>query len=634
MMMIYFDLETTADGGPNKDSPEAHWKCNEVLLCGWSFDGTAIYIDRDLTNLVEQIQKTVDLYGDVTLVAHNAKFDIKYLMREAPHLPWERVHVWDTMTWEYLNSGHRWTFPSLENTASMRGVTFKKSLDLGAILATGTTMQQIPIEDLTSYLEEDVRVLAQIQKAQELVAHYWMDYILPLAEMELNGLRVNEDDMMDLASKLAVSQATNEQWIRDYITAECQWQDGSPVTPDDFSNLVYPKTKCIKATSNRMISHLLSGHPLEVKITNKWRLTRKNPPIMTVGQVALIYEVDPTHVGLPVDEDTLNTIQVHVGDNELLQRLIEYRKDSKILDTYLLPMLNQSRTHGTVHPKLNTAVTSTGRLSSSAPNGQNMPEVVRRLIIADHYNELEEIDFKQLEMVGAACASRDKQMIHDLTHDVDIHYNTAAKVFGVDQADDKRKLAKNVNFGVLYGGKAFGLSKQTGVDKGTVQKLIDAFYTRYPRVAAWQREVFTEVVDNMEAHDVKGGHQRYRSDWVLPISGRKFRFLETEAPPWLVKKTGRKYSFSPNHTANYPIQGFAGGDIVMRGLHHLWCTVRDQYIMDVVQFRMTVHDSILLERPKGVDLMPEYQEMCAYIESHFNLPVKPEVDVEAGSTWS
>jgi len=296
-----------------------------------------------------------------------------------------------------------------------------------------------------------------------------------------------------------------------------------------------------------------------------------------------------------------------------------------------LPMLRQARIEGTVHPKLNTAITATGRLSSSQPNGQNMPPEVRELIIAEHGGELEEVDFSQLEMVGAATCSGCKALIYDLGHGVDVHSNTATKVFGAGQAEEKRKLAKNVNFGVLYGGKAFGLSKQTGVDRATIQELIDAFYDSYPGVAKWQRAVYEQVVDNMETHDVKNGEQRYCSTWVLPVSGRKFKFIESEAPSWLRRKTKRSFSFSPNHTANYPIQGFAGGDIVMYGLWYLWQDLRQTYTK--IYFRLTVHDSILIERPHGWVLDGHYNDMNRAIEKRFNLPINLHVDVESGLNW-
>ena len=581
--------------------------------------------------LALEIQRQVEDYGRCTLVAHNAKFDIKYLMRDHPELPWDCIDVWDTMTWEYLHSGHRFTMASLEDTASSHGITFRKTLDLGALLSKGIKMEDIPKEELHEYLVDDVNYLIEIWEAQQKQGTYWMNYILPLAEMELNGLRLDIKQAETLAYKLQGDINDAYDYIRDWIIESCVWQDGTPITLDDFSDMVRPKSKCIKPTANRTLSFLLTGEPEELKITQKWKVHLKVDPILSREEIEEIYQdIEPTHIGYPMDEDKVEQINIQIGDEcDLLDNLMKHRKATKVVNTYLLPMLSQARIEGTVHPKLNTAITATGRLSSSQPNGQNMPPEVRELILAETGHELTEVDFSQLEMVGAATCSGDKQLIYDLGHGVDVHYNTASKVFGTDQAEAKRKLAKNVNFGVLYGGKAYGLSKQTGVDRATIQELIDAFYSTYPGVAKWQRALFEEVVDNMETHDVKNGEQRYHSDYTLPVSGRKFRFIETEAPAWVRRKTGRSYSFSPNHTANYPIQGFAGGDIVMYGLYQLWIAARQEGI----KFLLTVHDSILIEHKKGVRVDSAVFKMCNDIERKFKLPVALHCDIETGPNW-
>jgi DNA polymerase I-like protein with 3'-5' exonuclease and polymerase domains len=637
--MIYLDLETMASGGPDGNSPDAEWSTNKILLVGYKTDTCDdVYIDEGLQFLEQSMYEEIEETGSVDLCAHNAKFDIKYLMRELPVFPWHNVTVWDTMTFEYLESGHRESFCTLERAAELNGVTFSKSLNLGALLAAGTKMEDIPREELEPYLIEDVEVLAKIQLAQQArCCHHKMDHILPLAEMELNGLPFDVHGAEAVATMLQWEIDEAQENIVEWILQECEWQDGSALSRDDFTEMVYPKSKCIKPLANRTLSHLLTGHPADVKITPKWRFKLKGSPILDPAGVARLYgSMKPTHIGYPLDESWIDKINLHLGKSfTLLDFVLQHRKAYKVVNTYLLPMLRQARINGTVHPKLNTSITSTGRLSSSQPNGQNMPPEVRKLITATSADKvLEEIDYSQLETVCAAALSWDTNLIDDLKHGVDIHYNTAAQVFGQDNAKEKRKLAKNVNFGILYGGKARGLSLTTGVDETTIKKLIDAFFDSYPGVRTWQKEFFEDVVDNMVPHDVRTGVQRYRSDYVLPISGRKFRFIETQAPDWIQRKTGRPFSFSPNHTANYPIQGFAGGDLVMEGLVWLWRQVRSCYDWDDVKFRLTVHDSMLLERYNYINLASEYEDMCWHIQRTFKLPVEIKVDVDSGFNWS
>jgi len=647
MKQVYFiDLECTVNGGPNGDSPEAHWTNNKVLLCGYKRRGNdlAPWVDTHIATLCTTIQNCIDDGEEVTLVAHNAKFDLKYLMRDHPEVEWTKVHVWDTMTWDYLASGHTSKFTSLEQALAEYNIPFKKSLDLGALLKSGVKMEDIPRAQLESYLKDDVLYLEKLYLAQLSTGYEpFMDYLLPLCEMELNGLPIDSDKAATKAMALATDCDKYFHRMKEYIKDHCLWQDGTPIIDDDFTTLVGTKSKCIKPMSNRTLSFLLFGQPTEMKVTAKWHVVYKDKcvPIFTPAQAELVYghTTSKTDQGFPMSEDDLNRVESILYPVVMIKNMLEYRTKNKLLGTYITPFLATSKVQGCIYPKLNTTVTNTGRLSSSNPNGQNCPPIARELVIPAYKDsKIVEVDFSQLEMVGAATLSGDQQMIDDIKGGMDLHYETGRSVMGWRSPDDMkkedRKLVKNVNFGLLYGGKATGLSKQTGVDKELVQKLIDSFYNRYPRVAQWQKEIFKHVTDNMEAYDVKDGEQRYSALYQLPNSGRRFRFVEAKSPAWLRKRTGRGYSFSPQHTANYPIQGFAGGDIVMYSLYWLWVVMREyEYYKENVKFRMTVHDSIMLEMKDNVKIEAIVNQMCADTVAHFNLPVDLHVDVDTGDYW-
>jgi len=353
-----------------------------------------------------------------------------------------------------------------------------------------------------------------------------------------------------------------------------------------------------------------------------------------------VYGTDRTNKpsGFPMSEDDIHRIEDTVGSKPILDEVVSYRTKNKLLGTYVSPFLHTSSVQGTIHPKLNTTTTATGRLSSSNPNGQNQPPASRELICAERFDsDIVEIDFKQLEMVGAATLSGCPSMIEAINNGEDLHYNSGRSVMGWTDPSDMvakdRKLVKNVNFGVLYGGKAKGLAAQTGVSTTIIQSLIDSFYKAYPGVRVWQKSLFKWVVDNMRTHDICKGEQRYASTYTLPISQRRFTFVENEAPQWVKSTTGRGYSFSPNHTANYPIQGFAGGDLVMWALTWLWRAIRVSGYSDKVKFIMTVHDSIVLEVQHGTHVDVITKAMCAETVKHFNLPVPLECDVESGQYW-
>ena len=142
-LTIYLDLETTARGPDN--SPEAHYMENEVVLCGYLL-GDAITVTNSLDPLIRELSELMSFASDITLVAHNLKFDLKYLAREYPDFPSHMLKVYDTMTAEYLISGHSTKFISLEDAATAYGIEFEKSIDLGAYIAQGVDISDIDVQ--------------------------------------------------------------------------------------------------------------------------------------------------------------------------------------------------------------------------------------------------------------------------------------------------------------------------------------------------------------------------------------------------------------------------------------------------------------------------------------------------------
>jgi len=587
------DLETTVNGGPQGDSPEAHWHNNKVLLCGWYCAklGSPIQIDPTPQRLMDAMGHVIKQGHTPVIIAHNAKFDIKHLMQYRSDDTWTKVKVWDTMTWQYRHSGHDDKFISLDALCSMNNVNFKKTLDLGALLDSGVKMEDIPIDDLKTYLRGDVKALVDLHALQLADATYDMDYIIPLSSMELNGLYVDQKLWHHAFMKNDIQVKQQEKTMQDHIMQCCEWvNDGSPVIPADFTDTVGLKSKYVKAFSRRTLSFLWTGVPAQLPITAKWKLGYKDgfTPYYRTPQIPPHFK-NPTNLGYVIDDPVLK------ADGSWISKCVQlHRHAAKVVSTYLTPFWESMQCQNrTVHPKLNTTATWTGRLSSSGPNGQNIPEEVRNLITSPVSNTVYEIDFKQLEMVAVACVSGCPTMIAALNRGDDLHYLSGKTVMGwntpADMTDSDRKIVKAVNFGVLYGGKAAGLAKSTGVAKAKVQRIIDSFYTTYPGVGKWQMKMFEDVVDNMYPYRITQGVQQYASMYTLPLSGRLFKFVEGEAPRWVQRKTGRPFSFSPTHTSNYPIQGFAGGDIVMYALSWLW---RNQSLM---RFILTVHDSIIIE---------------------------------------
>jgi len=627
---LIFDLETTHKGGPDGDSPEAHWPINEVVMAGWrTYDNGTVSPTE--TGTLDDLM--AEMGEDYTyLVAHNLKFDLKYLIRYCEDVNAIGSNkLWCTMTHEYLISGHEHKFLSLEDACAKRGIMGKKTFDLSAYIEAGGTVETMPKDKLEEYLKQDVDLLTMLFVDQLKDKHkYDMDYIYPLADMELNGLPVNDEK---LKSEAAIAHTTCDsfiQYMKNKIKTNCEWVDGSPVTDADFE-------KKIKPTANRTLSFLITGEPEKLKTTSdKWTLQFKDGvrPVFGRAAISAVWPDKPNHLGYSMDEKHVAKL-CSLYPTIWANKIPEWRKYDKLLNTYYLPFINMSMFTGCVHPKLNTTATATGRLSSSRPNGQNMPKEARQLIEAPEGWRLCEVDFSQLEVVALAMLCEDKQLIEDIKNGEDIHFNTGKMVMGwktpADMDKETRRKVKNVNFGAIYGGKAPGLSYQTGIDKGTVQKLINHLYHRYPGIATWQRSFYEDVVENLtpNGHDADG-EQMYKS--TVEQGGRTYTFFETPSPRWLRAKMGRSYSFNPNQVYNYPIQGYAGWAIVLQFLTKLW----RQFRVEEARFLMTVHDSILFMCPVGNEKYVEdtiehtLKMFCG--EHGIDMPLS--VELEWGKNWS
>lgn len=624
---IDFDLETTANGGPKGDDPGAEWPNNKALCVAW-VKQNCLYSTVDIDVFIKELNELLSTYDQVELRAHNIMFDLKWLIREGLNLSLavERLIVNCTMVCEYLNSGYKNKFVNLEELCDKENVKYRKALDLGALLKAGMKMEEIPIDDLVKYCREDVKALRQ------LVWYDWdMQYLIPLAHMELNGLPIDKEKC---EAKLNENQQIMDDiwgawkgWMQD----ELRWDDGTILEDKDF-------VKKIKPLANRTVSYLLTGEPKAgLKVGTKYiKFCPNSGPFMSSADINAIWgNCTPTHLGYPVSNEYLEQA-VALRYNEAEDVLL-YRKAEKLANTYFGPWLEtakHSATGNTIHPSYNPTATNTGRLSSSNPNGQNIPPAAKEVITSGRKKRLTELDFKQLEMHAVAALSEDEQLIVDLNNGVDIHFETGKSVMGwrtpSDMNEQDRRTVKGVNFGLLYGGGPGTISAQTGAPKKMVRELIDAFYERYPGVAKWHEEFYHMVVDNMMPSGFEGGEQIYES--TVESRDRYYYFIEKPSPDWLRRKHGRSYSFKPTETKNYPVQGFAGAQIVM---HALWTMYKEAVrIKADIEFHATVHDSILFSSNASDNIHTMLKiYFCNEVQSHFNLPTTLTVDEKSGKYW-
>jgi DNA polymerase I-like protein with 3'-5' exonuclease and polymerase domains len=341
-----------------------------------------------------------------------------------------------------------------------------------------------------------------------------------------------------------------------------------------------------------------------------------------------------------VDDSVLDFLNKSAGDS-VAKHISELRQYYKIRDTYYAGLLGLVFPNNFVYPQLNHCATKTGRLSSNKPNLQNQTDVgdVKKAYVSRFGDEgvILELDYSQLEMVALAFIADDKQLIADINNGRDMHRELYKEMYGRYPTDAERKPFKRFSFLLVYGGGASTLMAQSGCDRKTAVKFISTFYKRYTGVKDYHEKIVKEAKANREVYysDKKSGPQ-YRYTLVTPTK-RKYVFNAYPS-----EYTG-DMEFSPTELKNWPIQGFATGDVVPMMVGKLQRKLDEMGVVEKRQavLVMTVHDSVLLDVHTDVlynvasaarDVL---QSAPQEIKRHFGIdfPCKLSVGVDAGYNW-
>jgi DNA polymerase-1 len=321
-----------------------------------------------------------------------------------------------------------------------------------------------------------------------------------------------------------------------------------------------------------------------------------------------------TKTGRSTDADTLEALR---GEHPVVDLILEWRQLTKLKSTYVdaLPLLCTADSR--VHTSFNQAVATTGRLSSSDPNLQNIPvrtqwgQRIRRAFHADRGQRLVSADYSQVELRVLAHVTGETELIEAFQRGEDIHRRTAAEVYGVEPeavTPDMRRIAKVVNFGVVYGLSDFGLARDTGMSREDAHAFIDAYFRNFPAVT-----VYLEGVRN---------HAR-EYGWVETFIGRR-RYIAD------IRAANRQLRFAAERMAvNMPIQGGAA-DIMKQAMILVDHGLRDAGLRS--RILLQVHDELLLEAP-----VEEVDAVVALLRDRMGaaeaLKVPLDVDVKVGDNW-
>lgn len=326
--------------------------------------------------------------------------------------------------------------------------------------------------------------------------------------------------------------------------------------------------------------------------------------------------ISKTKTGQPSTAE--NVLEQLAHDHELPKLILQYRSLTKLKSTYIdsLPERIDPDT-GRIHTSYHQAVASTGRLSSTEPNLQNIPvrteegRRIREAFVAEDGYRLLAADYSQIELRIMAHLSGDTGLVSAFEQGLDVHLATASEVFGVALADvdiDQRRVAKTTNFGLIYGMSAFGLARQLDISRSEAQGFIDTYFARYPGVA-----------DYMEATRVSARECGY----VETVFGRRLYLPDIDARNASIRQ------YAERTAINAPLQGTAA-DIIKRAM----LAVDEWLLGEAIDARiiMQVHDELVLEVRAG-ELDAVGREVQRIMAAAATLRVPLEVDTGVGNSW-
>ena len=304
-------------------------------------------------------------------------------------------------------------------------------------------------------------------------------------------------------------------------------------------------------------------------------------------------------------------------DHPIIQKILEWRSLTKLKSTYVdaLPKYINPAT-GRIHTHFNQGITATGRLSSTNPNLQNIPirtpwgQEIRKAFVADKGYKLVSADYSQIELRLIASFSQDPEMLKAFAQDEDIHRATAAKVFGIPLkkvTKAQRSHAKSVNYGIIYGLSAHGLSQQTGLSRSESKKLIDTYFDTYPTLKDYIKKQVDKARENT---------------YVETIFKRRRYLKDIHSRNAIVRSAAER------NAVNAPLQGSAA-DIIKKAMISIHDKLKAKYQTKML---LQVHDELVFEVPEA-ELEAVKQLIKTEMEHVVDLSVPLIVDIGVGDNW-
>ena len=513
---------------------------------------------------------------DIEKIGQNLKYDLKVLHKYKIDV---KGPLFDTMIAHYLiNADMRHNMEVLAETYLNYSPISIVDL-IGKKGKNQLSMRDVSLEKLTEYAVEDADITFQLAShfKKELTdaetLKLFNDIEIPLvkvlASMELEGIKLDTEFLKSLSTDLN----------------------------SDIASL---ETKIYEAAGETF--NIASPKQLGVILFEKLKLVDK-PKKTKTGQYSTA-------------EDVLSYL---AKDHEIIQHILEYRGLAKLKSTYVDALPEQVlESTGHIHTEYMQTVASTGRLSSTNPNLQNIPirtergrQVRKAFVPRNEEYTLLAADYSQIELRVIAAMSQEETMIEAFKNGEDIHASTASKVFNVpldEVTREQRGNAKTVNFGIIYGVSAFGLSNQTDLSRTEAKELIETYYETYPKL----RKYMSSQVDFARDHG-----------YVTTLSNRRRYLKDINSQNAIVRGAAER------NAVNAPIQGSAA-DVIKIAMINIYNKLEEGGFK--TKMLLQVHDELVFDVYK-----PELQTMKVLIkeqmENAYTLSVPLDVEMDMGKNW-
>ncbi|MFN3556276.1 MAG: DNA polymerase I [Bacteroidales bacterium] len=506
----------------------------------------------------------------------NLKFDIGVLRNYNISV---QGKLFDTMIAHYLLQ------PDMRHNMDLLAETYLnyRPLSIEALIGkkgkSQKSMRDVPLQTITAYACEDAHVTQQLREVFEpmlkennltsLFETMETPLIYVLSEMEKNGVKLDTQALEEYSEKLQHDITQIEQQI--YELAGTHFNIGSP---KQLGEILFDRLKIVAKAKKTKTKQYSTSEDVLSKLTDK---------------------------------------------HEIVEKILDYRSLTKLKSTYVdvFPKLISEKT-ARLHASFNQTVAATGRLSSNNPNLQNIPirteqgrEIRKAFVPADSNHILLAADYSQIELRIIASLSKDEAMIDAFRQGHDIHAATAARVFGVSLREvdkEMRRKAKTVNFGIVYGISAFGLSERLNIPRAEAFEIIDNYFAQYPGI----KRYMDETIEFARKHQ-----------YVETILGRRRYIADINS------SNGAVRGYAERNAINSPIQGSAADMIKLAMIK-----IHQQMKQNKLQSRMIlqVHDELVFDVVKP-ELETMKQIVAENMKNAMTLDVELEVDMNTGSNW-